>query len=986
MATTDKLRALGLTIENEKKKEANSSERVGKTFGIAADAIDALDTKIENSFKSSMLYLGFDVDTESELTKPTIQNPNTGKTITLVKGHSVRVLNLVDEKGNPYYYQYDGESWNKTDFVALPSDVGNIIDSVIELDNNRYVPIIVFENNEKNLLKTIISWDTVKEYLVFPNIEKTLYNKVTQETLAGDVILMFNDIQDQFNDVNNKISIKSSDKWMLSLLDNNNKVLFGITWNKKIYILGDYIGTSNSISTLNNSDVDIEIIDAINKELIKKANVVHAHSISDIVDYKITTWTPIFSLVKHNSGFVRKLTDYVGGEGVKPVEHLGEYLKSDGYFTSDINQAQLLNIDLSNYLTKDEVNNDNYIEESNTSSEFKVNNNTLLSYADISIKPTTSISGTIRLFSSNKNLFNKSRIDLRRGLPSWGILPSDYRYNVAQPIFVKAGSYTISGLPNSAVSGNNIYVPIYDDNMVNTGYQTVDVRYPKTLNFVNDCWIRIIIKDIDVDTLQIERGNSATHYVQGSFSEMAIHLGTYDGGKPFVLKKLSNDVYDEVKRIGNKYARIQRVSEDGLSALSIPKVVYDGESGFHVEGSLLVDKDFFISINRDVNVSIKYPTTQEAARKNYNKGTTIDRSYKSYIEKNYNSKLLNSYMDVFRDGWYYLAFSTGCYFNQQEIHITRYGNKHDSYASTRSVLVAYIIDGDSVTVKKLNLDYTLGDYRDPNIVVDNTGEHLILTTCVSSNKIDGGYNKDSYSVKSIMYILDKNLNPIQPYKEITDKYFCWGNTLETPSGKLIKSAYKIAIYKEYGVSILKSTGDIDNMGEFKSVAEIFPSDTVAQYSETTISYWGNKLVAIARANKGHGAINWTNDLEGETGWDNYTELPFIVHAPAAEPYIPANEPYVSCISTFEDTDVNILNRRPAFIATANLIDWSKKYYLVDNVAHAGGYASLIRTEDGYSMIWHEDTPVGYNTNLFYTKINRYKQIPTLRQLEYKLNK
>ncbi len=50
-------------------------------------------------------------------------------------------------------------------------------------------------------------------------------------------------------------------------------------------------------------------------------------------------WTPIFSLAMDGSRYVQKLTSYVGGSGAAPTANIGQYLKSDGTFTSVITEA-----------------------------------------------------------------------------------------------------------------------------------------------------------------------------------------------------------------------------------------------------------------------------------------------------------------------------------------------------------------------------------------------------------------------------------------------------------------------------------------------------------------------------------------------------------------------------------------------------------------------------------------------------------------------
>jgi hypothetical protein len=50
-------------------------------------------------------------------------------------------------------------------------------------------------------------------------------------------------------------------------------------------------------------------------------------------------WTPLYAEEADNNRIVRKLIDYIGGEGSKPTANLNQYLKSDGTFTSTKSEA-----------------------------------------------------------------------------------------------------------------------------------------------------------------------------------------------------------------------------------------------------------------------------------------------------------------------------------------------------------------------------------------------------------------------------------------------------------------------------------------------------------------------------------------------------------------------------------------------------------------------------------------------------------------------
>ena len=105
-----------------------SKDKINDNFSKLNNVISDIDNELVNKPDKSdiaigFLYLGFDVPNVAALTKPTITNPDTGEVITLKTGHAVRVLDQVDSEGKPYYYQYDGTNWNKTNITDLPSDV-----------------------------------------------------------------------------------------------------------------------------------------------------------------------------------------------------------------------------------------------------------------------------------------------------------------------------------------------------------------------------------------------------------------------------------------------------------------------------------------------------------------------------------------------------------------------------------------------------------------------------------------------------------------------------------------------------------------------------------------------------------------------------------------------------------------------------------------------------------------------------------------------
>lgn len=106
-------------VESAVKEALSTKAGVESVSKLSAELANKAD-KSEIPF--SMIYLGFDADNLSQLTSPTITNPTTGKVITLIRGHSIKVLDQLDENGNAYIYQYDGTDWNRTPYTTFPND------------------------------------------------------------------------------------------------------------------------------------------------------------------------------------------------------------------------------------------------------------------------------------------------------------------------------------------------------------------------------------------------------------------------------------------------------------------------------------------------------------------------------------------------------------------------------------------------------------------------------------------------------------------------------------------------------------------------------------------------------------------------------------------------------------------------------------------------------------------------------------------------
>ena len=318
-------------------------------------------------------------------------------------------------------------------------------------------------------------------------------------------------------------------------------------------------------------------------------------------------------------------------------------------------------------------------------------------------------------------------------------------------------------------------------------------------------------------------------------------------------------------------------------------------------------------------------------------------------------------------GFDYTAFGSGAMIKGKEIYVIRSGAEHNTDPNNFGVLIAYTRQDDgSFTSYVLPLDYVGKEYRDPNITTSSDGNHLILT----ASAFDGVSTYTGY-----LWILDEHLTVVSGPQLIDDNIFLWGNSLTTPNGYLLKCGYTLSTPYEQ-VYLYKSTGKLPNFGTFEKIP-LFIGDTT-DFNECTISYWGDKLVAISRTGgNGKGYYKETYDLEGQSGWSTqrflYPTMDYGVHAPCLEPYIPKGEPLVISYSRVFGGE-----RLATLMFTPNGTDWSTPF-TIDNEA-LGGYTTLVRNKFGYGVMYYGER--GGSTDLLFKDIDIYKSLPNLKTWEY----
>ena len=333
---------------------------------------------------------------------------------------------------------------------------------------------------------------------------------------------------------------------------------------------------------------------------------------------------------------------------------------------------------------------------------------------------------------------------------------------------------------------------------------------------------------------------------------------------------------------------------------------------------------------------------------------------------------------VHSGGYTYTAFFSGAAISGKEVYIGRCGPSHATIEGSENKLITYIREDDgSFSTKILDIDYTQGDYRDPNITITPDGKSLILTS--SSHD----FATDTY--KGWLWLLDSNLNVVGnpvPFAQADTNIFLWGNTLVTPSGKLIKTVYDTSL--DGGVYLYRSTGGINNIGSFSRIATIAQPGFGHRYTEATIAYWGDKLVTIVRDNQGDASFSSTLNLEGDDGWLG-AYLPFRFDSPVLEPYIKASEPIIACGGYYVG-NIPTNYRLPAITSSVDGITWVDALLIDDGTDGLGGagYTSLLKNRYGYGVIWME-TYADARSNVWFKDVDAMRYIGNLGYKKYKLN-
>jgi len=296
-------------------------------------------------------------------------------------------------------------------------------------------------------------------------------------------------------------------------------------------------------------------------------------------------------------------------------------------------------------------------------------------------------------------------------------------------------------------------------------------------------------------------------------------------------------------------------------------------------------------------------------------------------------------------GQSYTAFASAIAYDGAEYCVARTGFTHNADFEKNTSIVLYRISPMKVPAVDKFVLYTSAigaDVRDPNIT-----KHRLI-----SNYAIIKYSEVTATARTSK-IITLNLDTLEIVASFTipgvgTDYFVWGNTLMTPSGKLLFASYrtdenKIQIWRSAqafttGTEVAGSTSSI--------VAEL---GETTDCEEPTLAYWKNRLVLIYRKSGAVSRISYTFDLEGATGW--------IATYPMSDSrymYSPTTLAY-SDGDTFPAAGTLGTDRKNLVLASSyDLHTWSTCAYLGDprvSTMYGVGYPSLVDLGGEYSLIY-----------------------------------
>ncbi|HCV3300526.1 TPA: phage tail protein [Acinetobacter baumannii] len=305
--------------------------------------------------------------------------------------------------------------------------------------------------------------------------------------------------------------------------------------------------------------------------------------------------------------------------------------------------------------------------------------------------------------------------------------------------------------------------------------------------------------------------------------------------------------------------------------------------------------------------------------------------------------------------YYYSGFGSSVGINGKEYYVVRTAIKHARDAANPSQVYLYTLTRDGTKKLEKTLLYTAAvgdDVRDINISIDNRANGVFALVKFAELTPSGGYRQ------KLLYVNIGNSPANVVANHTLDvggiSYFTWGNTLVTPSGKLLVACYSLSgkIYLFRSTNTVTETALQSSSTIPMSIVWTNP-DSNKSY-EPTIGYWDDKLVMFYRKDNGvNGKYAFTYDLEGGNAWSQTKNLNRELHAPAMPTRTNGNTLYVvGSLGNKRDTIVTF--------ATQNLVN----FYDTATLKSAGGlsisgnmtagYPSFTDNEDKITMLTYSD--------------------------------
>lgn len=508
-----------------------------------------------------------------------------------------------------------------------------------------------------------------------------------------------------------------------------------------------------------------------------------------------------------------------------------------------------------------------------------------------------------------------------------------------------------------------------------------------------------ILADIDYDQLAIQREADLKAYIDGIASAITGQpvtglpskfvvdgVDTQDKINDRTIQKISkiSDLRTLVPRVNTQIVNVVqhteenlggglfkynqlRVSEDdnativkGWEKLNLKNLtVFDfGALDSQSNSTLFFEGADTYAKTKGIKIEIPTGTTFNVDNANFNtqnffgggKLKHISSSYITLPEQRRGSYFYNDAQitleDVFDDhltkdgeSERYTAFGGAATLFGKEFIAVRTGKDHFRDAITPSSLVLYIIDrtkaSNPISKSVLFTPVTGKDVRDVNVCIHPSfGNRLLIKYVIYDGINYEGwlitYNATNYTVES-----NRKL-------DFGVSQFVWGNTLISPSGRLITASYGL----NGSINIYRSTSNFDVLATTTISLALIKTFEPSAAAEPTICYFDDRMVIFYRMGTGvQGKFAWTYDKEGLVNWSTPTNMGREVHAPAVEPYLNTKEelfmisslgPARAVLSTFATQNLT------AWYSTANIL-------VANDQIGFGGYPSIVDYGDEISV-------------------------------------